>query len=151
MSSSLICMDFVFTIEISMSASSRDPFAIAETLAVAISMLESSSAASSAYPRVCTLTLPKSTPLCWNLSCLRRISSRARMKYSGDVMSPWTTPRLMGNASEKICLPFVPWTFVFAVAAAYIALKIDLHLLEAFASASALSRNRWLTESNAAE
>ena len=78
------------------------------------------------------------------------MSSRANIKYSGDVMSPCTTPRSMGNGVDSTSDPSVPWTLVFADAALYIARNKARLLLDAPAALSALSRNLWDTESNAA-
>ena len=42
----------------------------------------------------------------------RRISSSANLKYRGDVMSPCTTPRFIGNASDMTFLPSASCTSV---------------------------------------
>ena len=113
-------------------------------------MSSSKRAASSAYPSVSILMLPNWTPLPLMLSCLRRMSSKANMKYRGDVISPCTTPRSIANGSDMISVPSVLATLVVADAAAYIALNRARLLWDAPAAFKALSINLCDTESNAA-
>ena len=71
------------------------------------------------------------------------------MKKRGDIMSPWITPRLIGNSSVFTRVPSASWTVVNAEADAYMTLAIALILLEAPVFSKDWSRNLWLTESNA--
>ena len=71
-------MNSVLPTLIVMSASRREPRAISFTLASTTSLLSSSKAASSAQPKMEMISPPNSTPV----SCRRRISFSARIKYS---------------------------------------------------------------------
>ena len=84
---------------------------------------------------------PRLTPFPSNLSWRRRISSSARMKYRGEVMSPWTTPRLIGNISDLTVLPPGADTDVYADADEYTARNMALNLLLAPAFLSVSSMN----------
>ena len=75
---------FVFGIDIIMSASLSEPLEITVTLAVLLEMPSSSrtstSARSSAYPRVWIMVSASGTPFPGSVSCLLRMSSSDRMK-----------------------------------------------------------------------
>ena len=49
-------------------------------------------------------TCANDTPLTFLESCFPSVSSSARMKYNGDVMSPWRTPRLIGKVVDEVVL-----------------------------------------------
>ena len=66
-------------------------------------------------------------------------------------MSPYTTPRLMGNVSDLLTLSSGVGTEVCVETVVYTVLNITLSLLDVSTSASALSIKRWLTDLNAAE
>ena len=151
-SRSRMCIPFDFGADISMDADNRDPRASAETRSEASLAEQSSSATSSAYSSLLAVTSPnEGPPMPWPpTSCRRKTLSSPRVKHCGLKMSPWTTPRLMGNGSEHTVSPLGSRSRTMPVAPSYIALMIRRTLGVTLAADRDSSRKRWLIVSKAA-
>ena len=151
-SRSRMCIPFDFGADISMDADNRDPRASAETRSKASVAVQSGSATSSAYSSLLAVTSPnEGPPMPWPAtSCRRKILSSQRVKHCGLKMSPWTTPRLMGNGSEHTVSRLGSRRRTMPVAPSYIALMIRRTLGVTLAADRYSSRKRWLIVSKAA-
>ena len=148
-----MCKTLVFGIEICIAASSREPAAMEEIRSDATWTFSSRRPASSAYSRELIETwlggMPTVTPAL-GLSCILKMYMRPVMKAIGENISPWSTPRAMIKAADVSSFPSGFLILTQPEAAS----KMDWMTRRSFADApaelSALSRNVWLTVSNAA-
>ena len=100
-----------------------DAFVRSVSLCVIASTIGSSSAASSAYPNTLTFRMSHLTPVPV-LSTVCTSWSSAKMKITGEIISPWITPLHTLNLSESSYFPSTSHTLAIPVATLYIVRKI---------------------------